>query len=470
MRTDTKKVEEPSRECVVCGSFYPADKTQLLTQIKESLQSAEIFKSEEINALIVPHAGYVFSAGVAATAYKTLEKKYKNIFIIGSSHHINFNGVSVYIQGNYQTPLGVVKVNREIVDNLIANNDSIIYREEAHNKEHTIEVQLPFLQTIYDEEFQIVPIIVATSELETIQALASSLRPYFNDENLFVISTDLSHYPSYEDATIVDMNILNAMQKNSPDTLINAVVQNENSNTHNLQTSACGWSSLLTLLYMTQNKDYKYEILNYKNSGDSHYGEKDKVVGYGAMRVYKNSQGFILNEQEKQELKKIAKSALYEAVLNNKRVNIDTTQLSPKFKEHLGAFVTLNLNSKLKGCIGRFEPNQALYEVIIDMTISASRHDTRFTPLNADELQNTNIEISVLTPRRKVGSLDDIVIGKHGIYIKFGSKNGTYLPKVATDMNWTKEEFFRSCCVDKAGINADDCKNAELYIYEAIVF
>ena len=470
MRSVSKKVEEPVRRPAVSGSFYPSSQAELSRDMERYFSKAKSFERQEVKAIIVPHAGYVFSAPIAATSYKTLHKSYKNVFVIGSSHHVNFNGVSIYDKGDYQTPLGRVKVNATIVEELSSNNPLITYKEEAHAKEHTIEVQLPFLQTIYGDELNIVPIIVATSELATIKSLANSLKPYFKDENLFVISTDLSHYPSYEDANELDVNILQAITKNSPDELINAIVKNENSHAHNLQTSACGWSSLLTLLNLTHNSDYVYEILEYKNSGDSQYGEKDRVVGYGAMRVYKKNNEFTLGANEKKELLNIAQLAIEESVLRNRRLEVDDTKVSAKLKKRLGAFVTLHLNGNLKGCIGRFEPDQALYEVVIDMAIAASRHDTRFTPVTKEELQKIKLEISVLTPRIKATSIDEIEVGKHGIYVKHGSKNGTYLPHVATEMKWDKEEFFRSCCEDKAGIESKDCKNAEFYLYEAIVF
>jgi MEMO1 family protein len=465
----TKKVKEP-RVAAVSGSFYSADKAQLSAEIHSALSHAKRFKEQDIRAIIVPHAGYIYSGDVAADAYRTLHKKYKNVFLIGSSHHTNFNGVSIYNRGNYLTPLGEIVVNEEIVDNLLTNNDFITYKPEAHTKEHTLEVQLPFLQSIYKDELRIVPIIVATSEFQTIQRLSQALAPYFNVENLFVISTDLSHFPKYEDANRVDANILNALVKNSSEALINAITENENSNTPELLTSACGWSSLLTLLQLTQNSNYNYELLRYKNSGDSKYGDKNRVVGYGALRVYKTDESSHLSQEEREELKALAQLTLNEAVLNNQRLNVDPKRVSPKLKEHLGVFTTLTLNGKLKGCIGRFEPNQPLYEVLIDMTIAASRYDERFTPIDRDELKDIEIELSVLTPRVKVNSIDDIILGKHGIYVSFGSKNGTYLPQVATDMNWSKEQFFTSCCRDKAGIDANDCQNAELYVYEAIVF
>ncbi len=468
---------DAARPCAVCGTFYPADKEELQTMIQTYLTEAKSVEPKEQKALIVPHAGYVYSAPVAAVAYKTLHKKYKNIFLLGSSHHVNFDGVSLYNQGDYVTPLGKVHVNQSIVQKLIDENEFITYKPEAHTKEHTLEVQLPFLQSIYKEdELSIVPILMATSNIETISKMATVLAPYFEDDaNLFIISTDLSHYPAYEDAKRVDIETLKAIESNSVERFIETIIKHEQEGIANLGTSACGWAPLITLLTLTQNKDYTYELLEYKNSGDTPYGDRERVVGYGAMRVYKSDTNsdekeFTLNDEEKAILKEIAKLALYEAVEKNQRISIDASKIPQKLKRHLGAFVTLHKHGKLRGCIGRFEPDQPLYEVIIDMAISASRYDNRFNPVTPDELKDIDIEISVLTPRKKINSIDDVIVGKHGIYVEYNGKSGTYLPQVATDMGWSAEEFVRSCCVEKAGIPPEHCKDATLYVYEAIVF
>ena len=141
-----------------------------------------------------------------------------------------------------------------------------------------------------------------------------------------------------------------------------------------------------------------------------------------------------------------------------------------KLKAHLGAFVTLNKNHNLRGCIGRFEPNQPLYEVIVDMAIASALQDTRFKRVTKEELKEIELEISVLTPQKKIESIDEIVIGKHGIYIQKGRKNGTFLPHVASQMNWGVQEFVKMCATTKAGIKTEEIKNAEIFTYEAIVF
>ena len=456
------------RPSAVSGSFYSSDKKELSQQVTELLSGAKSSSLVDTHTLIVPHAGYVFSASTAAIAYKTLQKKYKTIFLIGSSHHVALKGASIYTKGEYQTPLGDIKMNQEIISFLM-KNPLFEYAKDAHTKEHTLEVQLPFLQTIYKDDLNIVPIIIGTTEIQTIKELAKILKPYFeNRDNLFIISTDLSHFPNYEDANKVDKRTLNAIVKNSPKEFLHTL--KENASTQGVATSACGWSSLLTLLQMTQEADYRYELLEYKNSGDTEYGDKKRVVGYGALRVYKTNDEFYLSKSEKKQLLEIAKLAIYEAVINNKRVSIDENNLSAKLKLPLGAFVTLHKQERLRGCIGRFEPNQPLYSVVVEMAIAAAFNDPRFQKVTQDELENIDIEISVLTPRKKINSIDKIVIGKHGIYIQKGEKTGTFLPHVATDMNWGVEEFVQKCAVDKAGISKNEIKDAELFTYEAIVF
>jgi len=179
---------------------------------------------------------------------------------------------------------------------------------------------------------------------------------------------------------------------------------------------------------------------------------------------------FSLDNREKSILKDIARHTLYEAVQNGKKYEVDADRLSDNLKLHLGAFVTLYENKQLRGCIGTFEPSQPLYEVVRDMTISSAFHDTRFNPVSGDELENIEIEISVLTPRKKINSIDEIEIGRHGIYVQKGSRGGTYLPHVATQMGWNVEEFLSSCSRDKAGLGSDGYKDADIYTYESIVF
>lgn len=481
-QTQTKSTD---RQPAVAGQFYPANSDELKSELKQlfsnSIQSKQI---KDVVAIIVPHAGYVFSGEVAASGFNQIDtkKEYDNIFIIGSSHHIAFEGASIYSQGNYITPLGTVKVNTELAEQLIKKNKLFSNRIDAHLKEHSLEVQLPFLQYIMKKNFKIVPIVLGTQSPETCKRIAESLRPYLNKNNLFVISTDFSHYPSYDDAHKVDKATADAILTNSPQRFLKTINEYERKGIRNLYTCICGWTSVLTLLYMTEhNLDFEFTHIQYKNSGDVDIGDKNRVVGYHAIAVSIKQQApsigekeekteFKLNDKDRKDLLKIARNTIMEFLQNRRILEVDESKLTATVKVHCGAFVTLKKHGELRGCIGRFDANEPLYKVVQQMAIASATEDYRFQPVEQKELSDIDIEISVLTPMRKIKTIDEIQMGKHGIYIRKGNRGGTFLPQVATETGWTKEEFLGHCAQDKAGIGWNGWKDAEIYIYEALVF
>lgn len=472
---NTSKVRPPA----VSGSFYPADKTSLEKQLSTFFENVDDKAVEEnAAAIIVPHAGYIFSGQVAATAYAKIDpaKQYKRIFIIGTSHHEWLNGASVYNAGDFQTPLGIVKVDTELAKKLIDEIKFIKYSPGAHDREHSIEVQLPFLQYHLQKPFEIVPIIISTNTAVTCKKIAETLMPYFNDENLFVISSDFSHYPDYADAEKVDKITGDAVASNSPEKFADVINNNAKENIPGLATSCCGWSSVLTLLLMTsQTPGIEIEHLKYLNSGDTPYGDKQKVVGYHSFIFTRNnaasySLDFSLDANEKETLLKLARKTIIDKLSGKPVQHVNEKEISPALLNHCGAFVTLTKNDQLRGCIGRFMADEPLYKIIQDMALSSAFNDYRFSPVTGDEMKDIEIEISVLTPLKRIYSADDFELGKHGIYMIKGSCSGTYLPQVAEETGWTKEEFLSHCARDKAGIGKDGWKEADLYTYEALIF
>jgi len=467
------------REPCVAGRFYSDDPAELKANLSKLFNDAIPNKHMNVVAILSPHAGYVFSGGVAASAFNQIDntKKYDNIFLLASSHVKYINGASVYYKGDYITPLGTVDVNTKLAKKLVDENELFTFDREADANEHSLEVQLPFLQYIMKTDFSIVPIIIGVQSKNDCKKIALILKPFFNEKNLFVISTDFSHYPSYENAVTADMATASAVLMNSPGELLSTLEKNEAKNIPNLATSMCGWTSVLTLLYMTdENQDIEYTPIQYKNSGDSPYGEKDRVVGYYAIAVSKkkivsnDEPGFNLSERDKKNLVHIARNTINTYITDKKIPELNDEGFSETLKSHCGAFVTIHKEGKLRGCIGRFRVTEPLYMTVQQMAVSSSTQDSRFTPVTPDELDEIEVEISVLTPLRKIDSIDEIVLGKHGIYIKKGFTSGTFLPQVATETGWSKEEFLGRCSRDKAGIGWDGWKNAEIYIYEAIVF
>ncbi len=494
------------RPATQANRFYTGNPEELAQEVDSFLaqhQGSQQFSN--LAALIVPHAGYYYSGNVAASAYMTInpKKTYKRIFLLGPSHSVWLDGASVNTEADYYaTPLGNVKVDRETA--LKLTEDSVFtYHPDAHDNEHCLEVQLPFLQrlftihsSLFTKSFEssvppIVPIIISTNDFKQLIHIADVLKPYLNDDNLFIISSDFSHYPSYDDAYEVDARTQRAIESGSVSHLIAAVEKNRRSGKRNLSTSACGQVPIITLLIMC-NEQYDIRHLLYQNSGDIS-GERDRVVGYHSFAflhpvssaTQQSDSTFTLTSEDKRILKDIALTSIRDSLdgkpvaaanyslflrpSGSKRAELERTN-HYSLRQNCGAFVSLHKSGRLRGCIGHFGEDVPLYEIVAEMARAAAFQDPRFSPVTRDELNDLDIEISVLTPMRRIQSLDEFELHRHGIYIRKGYRSGTYLPQVADEVNWTKEEFVSHCSQDKAGLGWDGWKDAELYVYEAIVF
>jgi AmmeMemoRadiSam system protein B/AmmeMemoRadiSam system protein A len=471
------------RQPVVAGSFYSADKLTLTKDLSELFENCQKSPGKlEVRAIISPHAGYIFSGRIAASAYSTIDRNriFKNIFIIGSSHIMHFEGASIYNSGDFITPIGKTEVNRTVANKIIKENKFFNFPTTAHLQEHSIEVQLPFIQYYFENKPLIVPIIIGTNNENTIRSIAETLRPWFTSENLFVISSDFSHYPPYNEA--IESDKATAMSLVSMDTeiFLNILKKNSAKQIPGLVTSMCGWSSGLTLLYLAEgNNNLEVKLIDYCNSGDSPAGGKDRVVGYQAIAMIEKLQKtkgipeskteFLFSEEEKNQLFAIARNSINTRLSSKRKILIDEKSMPGKFKEPMGAFVTLKKNGELRGCIGRFISSAPLYEVVQSSAISSAFEDPRFSPVTEEEFKKTDIEITVLGPLKKINDIKEIILGKHGIYIKKDFRSGTMLPQVAIENGWTVEQFLGYTSRDKAGLGWDGWKDAEIYIYEGVV-
>jgi len=304
--------------------------------------------------------------------------------------------------------------------------------------------------------------------------MAEVLRPYFTNEsgqqgeNLFIVSSDFSHYPSYEDACEVDARTGKAIESGSVEEFIATIEHNAQSGMRNLETSACGGFPIITLMLMLDGQ-YEVKHLMYRNSGDIDHRDHNRVVGYHAFAfLRKDSTGFFLTEADKRQLKEIALQNIKDS-LDSKAIG-SLSPLTSHLSEKCGAFVSLHKQGRLRGCIGHFGEDVPLHRVVAEMARAAAFEDPRFQPVRREELDDIDVEISVLTPMRRIQSLEEFELHRHGIYIRKGGRSGTFLPQVADEVNWTKEEFVSHCAQDKAGLGWDGWKDAELYVYEAIVF
>ena len=470
------------RQPVAAGRFYSANSETLKRDLDLLFENCVKTKSQgTVRALVSPHAGYIYSGKVAASAFSSVDRntQYKNIFVIGSSHVMAFDGASLYDSGDFITPLGKLTVNREIASKL-RKEKVFSFPVNAHFQEHSLEVQMPFIQYYFKNNPMIIPIIIGTTNHNSIRKISEALRPWFTKENLFLISSDFSHYPSYSTANSIDKATADAIVSGDPEKFLATLRKNSYVEDPGLSTSMCGWTSGLLLLYLAEGQEnLSFLKVDYCNSGDSKYGSRDEVVGYNAITLIeknsdKKTEGSVFSEikfseSEKAQLIRLARENIKSHLVNRKGVSVDEKLLPEVFLKPFGAFVTLKKKGELRGCIGSFAASSPLYKVVIESSASSAFEDPRFAPLTKEELASTDIEVTVLGPMKRIYDIKDIELGRHGIYIRKDFRSGTMLPQVATENGWSVEEFLGYTSRDKAGIGWDGWKNAELYIYEGLI-
>lgn len=442
-------VKEPS----VAGTFYPADRNKLSELISHFLAKAKKTSQQgRLIALISPHAGYIYSGQVAAYGYKEIkDKDIKNIILIGPSHHVGFTGASVYTKGSFKTPLGTVKINEKIADDLLNENADVKFFPDAYKKEHSLEVQLPFLQTVL-KDITIVPILIGTPTRQTFMHLTEKLTEIMDEKTLIIASTDLSHYHDYDKAKEMDSRTISAIEKMSSRDIERLMKSGEG--------ELCGVYPVMITIEIAKRVGANIGVLfNSANSGDV-TDERNRVVGYASIGLYISQ----LTEKEKKELLQLAKNAITEFVTKGTIFEKDVK--NQKFKTEGAVFVTINKKGHLRGCIGHIEPIMPLYQSVINNAVAACSKDPRFPPVKEAELKEIDVEISILSPLKPLKNIDTIQVGKHGLFIVKGMRSGLLLPQVATEFGWNKETFREQVCL-KAGLQKDAWKTAQLYTFTA---
>lgn len=449
------------RKAVWAGAFYDEDRDVLSGRVDDFLKNVQHFPpfSGEVQALVCPHAGYIYSGQTAAYAYRLVQgKSYETVVVIGPSHRHGFDGCSIYLKGGFETPLGVAEVDDDLAA-LIAKKSGFSYVAAAHQEEHSIEVQVPFIQKVLPGA-KIVPIVMGYPTRKTISALAEGLAEALAaKKTLIVASTDLSHYLSKEEAKSTDSETISLVQRLETATLINKLARGEN--------IMCGGGPVVSaLLALKKRGRPKVEVLRYSDSS----GFGGPIVGYlaAAVTLEGSPTEFSLSPEEKKELLRIARQAIQEFVEKNKTLDYKTD--NPNLLIERGGFVTLKKDGQLRGCIGFIEPVLPLYETVIRTAIYAATQDARFEPVTKEELKDLELEISVLTPLLKIEDPHSIQVGKHGLVVSMESKKGLLLPQVARENRWNAETFLGQACL-KAGLPPDAWKKgAEIFVFEAIVF
>jgi AmmeMemoRadiSam system protein B/AmmeMemoRadiSam system protein A len=477
-----KSEEKAVRQPAVAGQFYPDDKEELSRMINQFLEQVEELDSlqesnSSIKALMVPHAGYVYSGQVAAYGFKTIQgQDIKTVILIGSSHNYYLDKAVIDDNDAWQTPLGEVDLDTDLRDKLIKESSLFKADSGPHQPEHSLEVEVPFLQQVLGD-FKLLPILVSHQLTEEdLDKVSQVLAKYLDKKTLLVVSSDMSHYPGYQQANYADQKVIEAILTGEVANLQETISQLEKEGIPNLSTCLCGQAAIEVVIKIAQKiEKKKIELLKYANSGDLAIGDKSQVVGYSSIAFSWEAKPSLslkieFNDEQKAKLLEIAKTSVEKYVREKQIPSFEVGD--PLLNEHLGAFVTLKKHGQLRGCIGRFEPNIPLYQVVSQMAVAAATQDARFYPVQADELNNLEYEISVLSPLRKIDDWREIELGKHGVQIKQGPRSGVFLPQVATENNWDLDKFMGELCSQKAGLSWDCWKKGQvdIYVFTAEIF
>lgn len=444
-----EKIKKPS----VAGQFYTADEQALRQTLAEFADRNKKDRDMTSRLVIAPHAGHIYSGELMSRSISYLPQNVKNVFIIAPSHHARFTGLALSSFDRWHTPLGDMEINREI-NRRLSTEFSCSFIDEVFVPEHAVEVEIPFLQHHYPDGVRIVPILVGQVVPEKI---AHVLRSFYSDlENAFVISSDLSHFLNGQAARKIDSQTADMIETGN----ISGFRREQ----------ACGSMGIVgSVLFASQTKS-SFIRAGMCNSGDV-TGDYNRVVGYGSWFLYEGTREEYLKQYYSDYILDTVRRVIRAGLDQPER--LDRKQIpeySPVFDQKGACFVTLEINSALRGCIGTIQARERLMDDLLANSWNAAFGDPRFRPLSRSEFENIRVSVSLLeTPRAltfrsEQEMLDQIVPFEHGVIISDRSRRAVYLPSVWKQLP-DKESFMKNLKL-KAGLSHDHFSN----MFQASVF
>ncbi len=427
------------RPQAVAGTFYPGDAQALLGEVNELLEGVDSLEVRfgHPKVLIVPHAGYIYSGSTAAQAYSELVSArglVKRVVLLGPVHRVAVRGLALPGVDLFETPLGRIPIDAEAV-RALADLPQVVTSAPAHAMEHSLEVQLPFMQRVLGE-FSLVPLAVGDATQAQVAEVLERL--WGGPETLIVISTDLSHYHGYETAQRIDSDTADR------------IARLETGLDH---TQACGATPLNGLLGLAQKKGLSIRRLAVCNSGDT-AGGRGRVVGYSAFAL--DEGGAVTLEEAGRTLIGMARASIDARLAFREAPRPD----GAAWLAQPGAtFITLMREGRLRGCIGSLAPHRSLGEDVISNAQAAAFNDPRFPPMTLVEWPSVQTEVSLLSPARLIRFADEeellakIVPGEDGLILEAAGRRGTFLPQVWESIP-DKQQFLEQLRL-KAGLPAD---------------
>ncbi len=510
-----EKTKSGRREARYAGSWYESDPKKLESELKGYLagvsgaegrsSEAEKHSGKPLYAIIAPHAGYIYSGATAGFAYELAERfSPKRVFLFGPSHYVGFQGVALTPDTAFETPLGELQLDREVIEEL-GQYPMFEVSREVHEREHSLELQLSFIKQALGN-VKLVPLVIGQlPDIADVRLVGQVIRRYLREDDLVVVSSDFTHYgPRYdympfesdiatEKVRELDFEAMECLRNSD----LEAFIQFHN----RTKCTICGFFPCAVLLSMLPSTS-KGELLKYATSRDVTKEDGVNSVSYLAVSFTdtESSGGWkseppidkedLLSENDKIGLLKLARSTVENFVKDGRAPNLKDSriELTDGLKRQLGVFVTLfkkKLNPKvsvdplkksihdeydLRGCIGYIWPIKPLVDAVLDNSVGACSKDYRFIPVREHELADLKYEISVLTPLKRVESEKDIVLGKHGIVLYVKGRQSVFLPHVPVEFGWSLEETLSQLSL-KAGVGAQDWRDgAKFDVFESIMF
>ena len=429
-----------SRKPVVAGQFYPGSPSQLRAMIEQLV--GEKGAKADVIGLVSPHAGYIYSGPVAGAVISRI--KFKDTFIImGPNHTGRGKPLSIMTQGTWETPLGEVEIDSELGKQILATSSYLQEDEVAHQYEHSIEVQLPFLQ-YFKPDIKIVPIVLAYSSGDIYKEIGKDIAKAVKDLNkevVIIASSDMTHYEPQSSAQRKDTQAIEAILDLNEDELLKRVDE--------LNISMCGYAPTTSLISAAKELGATgAELVKYQTSGDTS-GDYSSVVGYAGIIITRMS-----------PLVRLAKETVETYVREGKIPQ--TGELTPEMKPKAGVFVSIHKLGELRGCIGTFEPNEDnVAEEIIANAVSSATRDPRFPSIAPNELKDLDYSVDVLTTPEPIDNQDQLDPKKYGVIVECEGRRGLLLPDLE---GVDSVDYQIDICRQKAGIAPDE--PIKLYRFE----
>ena len=464
------------RPAQCAGTWYPGSPAGLTKEIDELLTKAVVttLPGKPI-AVISPHAGYRYSAPVAATGYRCLQgHEYKRIIVMAFSHRAAgmYKGVDVPRELTaYQTPLGEIPIDRAVCDALL-KSPLFVSKPEIDQGEHSLELQLPLLQRTV-KDFKLVPLLVGRMETQDYAQAAAAIQPWVDKDTLLVASSDFTHFgPNFGYVPFSDdvPTRLGRLADDAAGPILQCDFDGFAAHLANTQDTICGRGPIGLLLRILSMDEGASGVRAGLDTSGRMTGDYENSVTYQSI-VFTRRPG-TLEAREREELLKLARQTVTAYLGGQPLPEVKVEQLPAALRENGACFVTLENHGRLRGCIGNMTAEGPLYKAVMRNAVSACQ-DYRFAnePVAAGELGEIDIEISYLTPMKRIDKTESVIVGRHGLMMAMGGHRGVLLPQVAARRGWTREEFLGETC-RKAGLPLDAWKQPamEIYSFEAEVF